>query len=127
MARDWWQGNQGAPTTGYGSFDARPAAPEPMLDALIDDDTKLDAGPEQAKLESDKQAKLANIQAQIDNQRQMIQQKETEMASTQGAIINFSHDSYMQKSYQSKLVQQRTQLMHLQQKMQQLQQQLAQV
>jgi hypothetical protein len=37
MARDWWKGNEGAPTVGYGAFDARPAAREatPMLDELI--------------------------------------------------------------------------------------------
>lgn len=41
MPQQWWQGNQGAgATTGYGTFEARPAAPEsPVLDALIDDDT----------------------------------------------------------------------------------------
>ena len=39
MPRDWWAGNQGAATTGYGSFESRPAAPEPtLLEELITDD-----------------------------------------------------------------------------------------
>ena len=39
MPQQWWQGNQGADvTTGYGTFESRPAAPEPMLEELINDD-----------------------------------------------------------------------------------------
>ena len=39
MAKEWWQGDQGAVTNAYGTFEPRPAAPEPtLLDELISDD-----------------------------------------------------------------------------------------
>ena len=42
MSRDWWEGNQNA-TKGYGSFEARPAAPEKtLLEELITDDEQPD-------------------------------------------------------------------------------------
>ena len=99
MARDWWQGNQGAPTTGYGSFDARPAAPEPMLDALIDDETPLDdeKPPEQKKINPNQgyidmlqrdllrfQNQYASAQANGDK-RQMLSMQQA-IVQTQGKI-----------------------------------------
>ena len=56
MSREWWEGDQAAPTTGYGTFDSRPAAREPaILEELIGDDP----GGEEQKMQP-------HVQQQVD-------------------------------------------------------------
>jgi hypothetical protein len=70
MPREWWQGNQEA-TTGYGSFDARPAPREapPILDELIgsDDEDPKDYS-NQESVDQQNQAHYANQMRQLQMQ-----------------------------------------------------------
>jgi hypothetical protein len=71
MPRDWWAGNQGAATTGYGTFEARPAAREapPILDELINgDDEEPEDLSNQESINQQNQAHYANQMRQLQMQ-----------------------------------------------------------
>jgi hypothetical protein len=71
MPREWWQGNQGAATTGYGTFEARPAAREApdVLEELIgsDDEEPKDFS-NQESINQQNQAHYANQMRQLQMQ-----------------------------------------------------------
>jgi hypothetical protein len=74
MPRDWWAGNQGAATTGYGTFDARPAAREApdVLEELIttDDDgpQTFGGGTNEEQINQQNQTHYANQMRQLQMQ-----------------------------------------------------------
>jgi hypothetical protein len=74
MPKKWWQGDQGAVDMGYGTFESRPAAPEPVapvLDALIEDDAPVVDQQQQQYADQMQRLQMSLVDMQLQLSRQV--------------------------------------------------------
>ena len=130
---DWWKGGQSAnltappnpPTAGYGDYSPNPNAggvPPPVTPPVTPPAPDVQNPP---AVDPRAQQQIANLNRQIQQKQQAIRQLQLQMQQYINDIGNFPNNPRMQQAMKSKANTAKVQLMHLQQDMQQLQQQLA--